>query len=93
MDIDVEITPQYQSIVTNSPTLYYRYDGGTYQTVSLVHQSGNLYTATLPPAGCSDVPEFYFSAEGDVSGVVYSPADAPSSVYTGRRRRPRGNLG
>ena len=79
---DVEVVPLYQNVVANSPTLYYRYDGGTYQTAPLVHQSGNLYTATLPAANCSDTPEYYFSAEGDVSGVVYSPADAPTSVYS-----------
>ena len=39
-------------------------------------------TITLPPAGCSDTPDYYFSAQGDMSGWNYSPADAPATVYS-----------
>jgi len=80
--VDVEITATNDEYVEDSGTLYYRYDGGEFQTSPLVRVSEDLFQATLPPAGCSDTPEYYFSAEGVESGVVYMPRGAPDEVYT-----------
>ena len=81
-DIDVLITAAGESLVPGSPQLSYRFDGGTFQTAAMVLQGGDLYRATLPAAACTDLPEFFFSAEGTASGVVSNPADAPSTTYT-----------
>lgn len=79
--ISVEIKEITDTYVPDSGTFYYRYNGGTFIKEPLVHISGELYEATLPPASCGDSPEFYFSAEGEYTGIVYSPKDAPNTVY------------
>jgi subtilisin family serine protease len=80
--IDVQIVSNGETTVPGSPTLYYRYQGGTYQTVPLTLVSGNLYQATLPAASCTDLPEYYLSAEGSTNGITYYPTGAPSTVLT-----------
>ena len=80
--IPVEIKEITDIYVPGSGKIYYRYGGGTYIESSLVHISGELYEATLPPADCNDNPEYYFSAEGEEIGTINNPKNAPSEVYT-----------
>ncbi len=80
--IDVTITPVGENVLAGSATLYYRYDGGTWNSSTLTQITGTSYEATLPAASCSDNPEYYFSVLGTVSGLVYSPSNAPTSVYS-----------
>ncbi|MCP4250453.1 MAG: hypothetical protein GY778_25705 [bacterium] len=80
-DIDVDILELAENLVPGSPTLHYRFDGGTYSTSGLVHQGGDLYLATLPATDCDTNPEFYFSAEGDGGTTITEPFDAPTTVY------------
>jgi len=71
-----------QSYEAGSGALHYRYQPGGFQSVSLVSLGGDLYEAALPGATCTDMPEYYFSAEGDGGAVVNLPTDAPTSVYS-----------
>jgi len=80
--INVEIEPVGQNLVSGSPALHYRYNGGSYQTSSMTRISGDLWQATLPLAACDDTPEYYFSAEGSITGVVTEPENAPVTVYS-----------
>ncbi|UCD75792.1 MAG: hypothetical protein JSV91_02520, partial [Phycisphaerales bacterium] len=45
------------------------------------HVGGVDYLATLPAANCDDVPQFYFSAQGNLGTVVTNPSNAPDSYY------------
>ncbi len=77
----VEVRDGNEEYLPDSGVVCYRYDGGTFLTNPLVHLSGNLYEATLPPAACGDEPEFYISVEGDGGTVVTDPLDAPASLH------------
>ena|GEM_PF-1652096 len=81
-EITVQIFEGDESYVPGSGMLYYRYDGGAFATSPFDPLGGELYRATLPPAGCEDTPEFYFSAEGSESGIIYEPPTAPTTTFS-----------
>ncbi len=78
----VRIEDGYDEYATGSGMLHYRYDGLTYLTAPLEHDYGNIYTATLPGAFCSDSPEFYVSAQGLGGSTVTYPEDAPATTLS-----------
>ena len=81
-EIPIEVLEFEEGYVPGSGLLYYRYDGENILPVPFVPQGGGLYTATLPPATCSDTPEFFFVLEGDQGTVLKSPANAPTDMHS-----------
>lgn len=80
--VTVRVVGVSDSVVGGSPALRVRYAGGSYLTIPMSSLGGDLYQANLPPAVCTAVPEFYFSAQGAVSGLATHPATAASEVHT-----------
>lgn len=69
--------------VPGSVTLHYRYGAGPFQPLSMEPAAGTgRWTAELPPAGCADEPQFYFSATDESCGPVTSPPGAPAHVHS-----------
>ena len=75
----VQIDDGRETLAPDSALLNYRYDDGDFISVPLVALGDSLYEATLPVTTCDDVPEFYFSAQGDLGTMMYWPGteDAP----------------
>ncbi|MHC4067230.1 MAG: S8 family serine peptidase, partial [Planctomycetota bacterium] len=82
-ELSVQLVATGETLMPGTELMHYRYDGGAYQTAPVQWSgSGDLYQVTLPSAVCGDTPEYYFSVEGSVSGVVSLPADAPTETFT-----------
>ncbi len=79
---NVQIDDGLESYVSGTGMIHYRYDDGAFLISALTPVGDNLYEATLPPAGCDAVPEFYISAEGDGGSIVTNPPDAPNTVHS-----------
>ncbi len=81
-NVPVRIRPTAQSVVAGSTRLYFRYDGGAFQSVPLTPVGGDDYLAPLPPPVCAATPEYYIEAEGTLTGVKTHPASAPGTVFS-----------
>jgi hypothetical protein len=66
------ITPQ-----PNTGTFNYSINGGSFTSVPMTVVSGNLYSATIPPTACTDLVNFFVTAQG-TNSVVYR--DPPGSA-------------
>lgn len=85
----VEILAGSEMVVPGSPTLHYRFAGGSFETTPLLELGGGSYEAVLPAAVCGDAPEFYVSANGSQSGLRTAPLNAPNELFAA----PVGELG
>ena len=80
--IDVEIFPGDDTVIEGSALLHYRYDGGFWLTSELEQIAGELWRGTLPAPSCGELPEFYFSVEGQVTGSVFAPPGGAAQPFT-----------
>lgn len=79
--IPVELSTVNDTVVGGSEFLHYRYGGGAFTPVAMMPLGGNAYSATLPAPNCDSMPEFYFTAEGALTGEVANPADGSASPF------------
>lgn len=63
-------------------TLHYRLQGGAYLQVAMTPLTSTTYSGAIPSPACGDNPEFYFSYQDNVCGLITSPLDAPTGFYT-----------
>ena len=77
----VRIIAVGETVVAGSETCFFRFDEGTFTAKPLTPLGADLYEAVLPAASCGAAVEFYFSAEGSVSGEAFNPPGAPSNTY------------
>jgi hypothetical protein len=82
-DLTVQVIPGAQQVVPGSPAMLYRTSpAGSFTSLPMTPLTGNDYRATLPPFDCTDVPQFYFRAEGDQGAVALLPSNAPTTALS-----------
>ncbi len=80
--ITLQIENGCQEYVPGSGRLHYSFNGSEWDTTTIAPLGDQLFEATLPPANCDALPEFYITAEGDGGAVMYSPEGAPDTIYS-----------
>ena len=80
--ISIQITEYTDTYIPETGFIHYRYYDEEYFSIPLQQIGAEQYEATLPPAICTDNPEYYFSAETENAGIIYNPSNAPAEVYT-----------
>lgn len=78
----VQVTEGTESVVPGSEQLFYRTDGGAFNSEPLTPLGDGLYEADLPVVSCDDSLEFYVQVEGDGGSVRTSPSNAPDNLYS-----------
>ncbi len=71
-----------EDTIVGTPLLFYRLNGGSYQSTPLTNNGGGNFTATLPAASCGDAPQFYISAVGQTQGTVTLPENGAANPFT-----------
>ncbi|NLG41716.1 MAG: hypothetical protein GX547_00580, partial [Phycisphaerae bacterium] len=79
--VEVMIAENDDMLLPGSALLYYRVDGGAWGSVALEQVAGELWRGTLPVPECGQVWEYYFAAEGDLTGMVYAPAEGAAAPF------------
>lgn len=78
----VEVLVGNESPVPGSEMLFYRVNGGEFESVPLIGTDGGIYQAIIPAPSCDQVLDYYVQVVGNGGTVRTSPADAPLSLHT-----------
>lgn len=81
--IQVNVIPSGQSVVSGSVRMFYRNGSeGDFTVVGMPNISGFTYGAELPAGTCGQNVEFYFAAQGTVTGTILIPSAGASDPYS-----------
>ncbi len=80
--ITVRITEGADTYLSESGTMYCSFDGGDWEPVALTPVGGDLFEAEITPQGCDITLNYYFGAEGSLSGAITCPFNAPAEVFS-----------
>ena len=65
------LTADVEGSPVGAVELFYRFDSGSsFSAIPMSPSGGSSYSADLPPAGCDDEPEFYFSFTDALAGPI-----------------------
>lgn len=73
--------PGIDSLVSDSVTLHYRTQGGSFTSAMMNDIGSGGFEATVPGGSCDGLIEFYISAQGDLAGTVSVPSDGASNPF------------
>jgi hypothetical protein len=62
--------------------LFYSVNGGAFVSTPMEVVTSNTYQATFPPLECTDVIEFYVTAQLSTGATFTDPAAAPADTYS-----------
>ena len=69
--------------LSGSGKIFYRVGtSGAFTQGSMTEGAANSYTATLPASACGSTLQYYFSASTPGGALAYSPATAPTALYS-----------
>ncbi|MDE0890040.1 MAG: hypothetical protein OSA40_11330 [Phycisphaerales bacterium] len=77
----VAITPLGTNPSPSNARITSRVDGGSWTTMGISADGGNLYTASLPAVECGSVIQYYLTADSGTTAVS-SPNNAPAASYS-----------
>lgn len=81
--VELNVIARGQSIVSDSVQMHYRFGSeGGFTTVPMVNTFGFIYAAELPAASCGENAEFYFTAEGSLTGAIQIPSAGSEDPYS-----------
>ncbi len=84
LPVEVSVDEGVDSLVAGSVMMHYRLDGGSFVDVPMNNTGGGVYAATVPGANCSQLMEFFVTAEGVQAGAMSVPSDGtPFSIEIG----------
>lgn len=81
-NVVADVVALSESPVAGGVTLNYRYSPGVFRSIVMNPIAPQRYQAALPAAYCTDAPQFYVSAVGNLGSVVSNPSNAPTGFLS-----------